>query len=119
MNKSKKNIDFGSLCLDFGWTPKYSRNDMIDISIEESKEIGNELGVDWKQVILSEFHMGINVEREHGTIFRKSNITNDEIHLSALIALAHLQEGKHYYSYLKEMEEKMDKYDEKPSSVFL
>ena len=109
---------FGELCLEFKWVPLYDSSDN-GISLDLAKEIGDDLGVDWNQVDINQFAYGIYIEKEHGTKFGRSNITNDELHLSALIALAHLAEGKHYYTYLKEMEEKMEKFDTKPSHIFL
>lgn len=96
---------------------KYANKE--DITLEYAKEIGDDLGVDWKNVDLNEFGTGLIVELEHGKIASTTNITDNEIHLTALIALAHLREGQHYYTYLKQMEEAMDKHDTKPSRIFL
>lgn len=114
----ENNKNFGELCLQFSWQP-IKMNPNQKISSEMAKKIGDDLGVDWDNVILEEFHMGVNVEMEHGTMHGLSNITNDEIHVAGLIALAHLVEGKHYYTWLKQLEEYMDANDTKPNSVFL
>ena len=39
-----------------------------------------------------EFLEGINIELEHGTINSKTNVTNDDLIVTAKIALAHLNE---------------------------
>lgn len=57
------------------------------------------------KVDLNEFHMGLNVELEHGAKSLKTNVTNDNPHMTAQIALAHLNEFPDYYTRLKKMEE--------------
>ena len=41
---------------------------------------------------------GMNIEREHGLISPKTNVTNDDIITTAKIALAHLNEFPNYYN---------------------
>ena len=41
---------------------------------------------------------GMNIEKEHGTINPKTNVTNDDIITTAKIALAHLNEFPNYYN---------------------
>lgn len=41
---------------------------------------------------------GINIETEHGNINSKTNVTNDDLILTAKIALAHLNEFPNYYN---------------------
>ena len=41
---------------------------------------------------------GINVELEHGTINPNTNVTNDDLIMTAKIALAHLNEFPNYYN---------------------
>lgn len=45
-----------------------------------------------------EFLEGINIELEHGTISPKTNVTNDNLIITAKIALAHLNEYPNYYN---------------------
>lgn len=45
-----------------------------------------------------EFLEGINIELEHGKINSKTNVTNDNLILTAKIALAHLNEYPNYYN---------------------
>jgi hypothetical protein len=47
-------------------------------STEEAKRIGNELGIDWSQLDLEEFRMGLEVELEHGTRDPETNVTYDD-----------------------------------------
>ena len=55
---------------------------------------------------MKEFMMGLNVELEHGTISPATNVTNDDLIMTAKIVLAHLNELPNYYTLLEEMEEK-------------
>ena len=41
---------------------------------------------------------GINIELEHGTINPMTNVTNDDLEMTAKIALAHLNEYSNYYN---------------------
>ncbi len=53
----------------------------------------------------------LNVELEHGRKFGViTNITNDNLDLTFRIVLAHITEFPNYYTYLKQMESKLDKY---------
>lgn len=47
---------------------------------------------------------GMNVELEHGTVNRFTNITNDDPILTCKIALAHLLENPNYYTKLKQLD---------------
>lgn len=74
-------------------------------SLEDAKNIGNKLNVDWEKYDENEFHIGLNVELEHGKRFPKWNVTDDDPIKTAKIALAHLEELPNYYTLLKDMEE--------------
>ena len=56
------------------------------------------LGVAFDKFTLDEFLTGLNIELEHGTIHLKTNVTNDDLILTAKIALAHLNEFPNYYN---------------------
>jgi hypothetical protein len=58
-----------------------------------------------KDVDFDELLTGLNVELEHGTINSETNITNDDLILTAKIAIAHLREDPKYYTKLKKIEE--------------
>jgi hypothetical protein len=74
----------------------------------EAKRIGDSLGVDWDQVDLEQFRMGLLVELEHGTRDPETNVTDDDVSLTGKIALAHLKEFPDYYTRLAEMEAEAD-----------
>ncbi len=79
-------------------------------SSEEAKRIGDSLGLDWGQVDLEQFRMGLQVELEHGTRDPETNVTGDDLSLTGKIALAHLREFPDYYTRLAEMEAEADTY---------
>jgi len=73
-------------------------------SSDEAKRIGDSLGLDWDQVDVEQFRMGLLVELEHGTRDPETNVTNDDMILTGKIALAHLKEFPDYYTRLAELE---------------
>ena len=79
-------------------------------SSDEAKHIGDSLGLDWDQVDLEQFRMGLLVELEHGTRDPETNVTGDDPSLTAKIALAHLREFPDYYTRLAELEAEADTY---------
>lgn len=79
-------------------------------SPDEAKQIGDQLGIDWTQVDLEEFRMGISVELEHGTHDPETNVTDDNKILTGKIALAHLREFPDYYTRLEKLEAEAEEY---------
>lgn len=77
---------------------------------EEAKRIGDQLGIDWKQVDLEEFRMGMAVELEHGTHDPKTDVTHDDPLLTGKIAWAHINEFPDYYTRLEKMEGEAERY---------
>lgn len=77
---------------------KFSKN--------EAKEIGDKIGVNWDEIDLNEFRMGLSVELEHGKLCSKTNITDDNEEMTGKIAHIHLIELKNYYTLLHKMEKK-------------
>ena len=78
-------------------------------SSDEAKRIGDSLGLDWDQVDLEQFRMGLLVELEHGSRDPETNVTDDDVSLTGKIALAHLKEFPDYYIRLANMEAEADK----------
>jgi hypothetical protein len=74
------------------------------VSREEARKIGNRLGIDWQQVDLEQLRRGLEVELEHGARDPQTNVTNDDLDLTAKIAWAHLKEIRDYYTRLDAME---------------
>jgi len=73
-------------------------------STEEARWAGEQLGIDWNVYDIEQFRMGLEVELEHGLTDPVTNITNDDLTMTAKIALAHLREIPDYYTRLKKME---------------
>ena len=56
------------------------------------------LNITFDKFTPEEFLDGINIELEHGTINNKTNVTNNNLLVTAKIALAHLNEFPNYYN---------------------
>jgi hypothetical protein len=75
------------------------------ISSEQAKEIGDKLGVDWNEIDLEQFRMGIMVEFEHGVRKeQQTDVTGNDLLITGKIAWVHLKELPDYYTRLKKMQ---------------
>ena len=72
---------------------------------EEARRVGDLIRINWSEVDLEQFRMGLEVELEHGVRNVVTNVTNDDLLLTGKIALAHLLELPDYYTRLMRMEE--------------
>ncbi len=74
---------------------------------EEARRFGAEIGIDWgsSPFNVEEFRAGMDVELEHGLHDPETNVTDDDPHVTARIARAHLNEFPDYYTRLGRMEE--------------
>lgn len=77
---------------------------------EEAQKIGSTIGIDWSKYDVEEFRMGLSVELEHGSHDPQTNVTNDDLTMTAKIAFAHMKEIPDYYSRLKKMETEGEAY---------
>lgn len=79
---------------------------------EEARRIGSEIGIDWggSPFPVEEFRAGMDVELEHGLHDERTNVTDDDPHTTAKIALAHLNEFPDYYTRLEHMEGEAEAY---------
>ena len=66
--------------------------------IKDILDVANELNIDFTKFSLNDFITGINIELEHGLIDLETNVTNNNLLLTAKIALAHLNEFNDYYN---------------------
>jgi hypothetical protein len=73
----------------------------------EARAIGEEIGIDWAASPFDseQLRIGMNVELEHGLHDAVTNVSDDDPHVTAKIALAHLKEFPDYYTRLERMEE--------------
>jgi len=83
---------------------------MKKFSLKEAKKVGDKLRVSWKDFDARQFRDGMNVELEHGTVHKETNITNDNPIMTGKIALAHLNEFHDYYYRLEKLEKEAKKY---------
>jgi len=81
-----------------------------NFSAKESKEIGEKLGVKWDKFDVEQFRMGLDVELEHGTRTKITNVTDDDPLMTGKIAYAHLLEFPYYYDRLDKLEKDADAY---------
>lgn len=79
---------------------------------EEARAAGERIGIDWarSRFDLEQFRMGMDVELEHGTQDAETNVTDDDVDVTAKIARAHLNEFPDYYSRLAVMESDAEAY---------
>ena len=76
-------------------------------SIEEARQIGEAIGIDWGSSAfdVDQFRRGLDVELEHGLHDFGTNVTDDDPFVTGKIARAHLNEFPDYYTRLEQMEE--------------
>jgi len=77
-------------------------------TLEEAKNVGEQLGVDWSRFDVEQFRRGMEVELEHGLAELTTNVTNDDPLMTGKIALAHLNELSDYYTRLDKMEKEAE-----------
>jgi hypothetical protein len=75
-----------------------------EFTVEEAREIGDQIGVEWSVIPIEAFRVGLSVELEHGSHDPQTNVTNDDPTATGKIALAHLKEFADYYTRLTKME---------------
>ena len=71
---------------------------------------GDKLGVNWEAVSVETLQLGMCIEFEHGYVNRRTNVSNNDLKITAKIALAHLVEFPDYYRRLERMEASAKKY---------
>lgn len=79
---------------------------------DQAREAGERIGIDWNasRFDVEQFRMGMDVELEHGTHDPDTNVTDDDVVVTAKIARAHLNEFPDYYSRLAVMEAEAEAY---------
>ena len=81
-------------------------------TVEQARVMGERIGIDWatSPFDVEQLRMGMDVELEHGTRDLATNVTDDDLTVTAKIARAHLNEFPDYYSRLAVMETEADAY---------
>ena len=75
-------------------------------TLDEARAIGATIGIDWTSspFDVEQFHMGLEVELEHGAHDPETDVTGDDPTVTGKIAWAHLKEFADYYTRLAVME---------------
>ena len=66
--------------------------------IEDAMYVTNKLNIKFDKFSIDDLLEGINIESEHGSVNSETNVTDDNLILTAKIALAHLNEFPNYYN---------------------
>lgn len=66
-------------------------------NINDAVNIANKLNIKFDKFSIKDFLTGLNIELEHGKVNPLTNVTNDDLEITAKIALAHLNEYPNYY----------------------
>ncbi|HST32144.1 MAG TPA: DUF5661 family protein [Solirubrobacteraceae bacterium] len=81
-------------------------------STDDARAAGERIGIDWatSPFDVEQFRTGMDVELEHGTQDLETNVTDDDVTVTAKIARAHLNEFPDYYTRLAVMEAEAEEY---------
>jgi hypothetical protein len=79
-------------------------------SLETSLDIAKQLNINLKVVPLKTWKIAMKIELEHGKVYTKTNVTDDDLLKTGKIALAHLLEDIYYYQRLEKMEKEAKKF---------
>ena len=88
-------------------------------TISDAITVANELGIVFDKFSIKDLITGLNIELEHGYVNPVTNVTNNDLMMTAKIALAHLMEFPNYYNEdygLPAMERELEKKLEQESS---
>ena len=67
-------------------------------NMNDTLYVASILNIKFDKYTLEEFLDGINIESEHGKVNPSTNVTNDDLLITAKIVLAHLNEFPNYYN---------------------
>jgi DNA-directed RNA polymerase alpha subunit len=87
-------------------------SDESHFTADEAKKTGQRIGIDWttSSFDVEQLRMGMDIELEHGKQDPETNVTDDDVVVTAKIARAHLNEFPDYYSRLAVMEAEAESY---------
>ncbi len=80
------------------------------ISSDEAKCIGDSLYIDWNQVDLEQFRLGLIGNKKRAATNSEAGLIDDGVLLSAKIVLAHLQEFPDYFNRLEKLRAEANDY---------
>ena len=67
-------------------------------SMKDAIDIAKKLNINFTKFSEEDFLTGINIELEHGLVSPATNVTNNDLEMTAKIAIAHLNEFPNYYN---------------------
>ena len=67
-------------------------------TVNDVLRVAKILNVDFSKFSLDDFIAGIDIEFEHGLVNPLTNVTNNDLLMTAKLALAHLNEYPNYYN---------------------
>lgn len=70
------------------------------ITVNEARKILQHVNTDKMKIPLEDFKIGLEVELEHGLMFKQYNVTNNHPILTGKIVMAHFMEMLDYYKRL-------------------
>lgn len=87
-------------------------SEKVHFTSEQARSAGAQIGIDWarSRFEVEEFRAGMDVELEHGTQDPATNVTDNDLAVTAKIARAHLNEFPDYYTRLAIMESEAQAY---------
>jgi len=87
-------------CAELGISDWSVRED-TSVPVEEAKVVFQKVAPPEMGIDLEEFRKGLEIELEHGTMFREANVTNNHPILTGMIVVAHFKEMLDYYLRLE------------------
>lgn len=80
------------------------------ISSDEAKRIGESLHVDWEQVDLEDFRLGLMRKLKQEAIDTENGLTYDSVLLAGKIVQSHMEEFPDYFTRLERLKAEVDEY---------
>lgn len=71
------------------------------VTLNEAKRILREIDSYGMKIEPEQFRIGLDVELEHGTMYKEANVTNNHPVITGMIVLAHMKESLDYYRRLE------------------
>jgi len=81
------------------------------VTIKEARRILKEIDTGGMKIEPEQFRIGLEVELEHGTMYKEANVTNNHPVITGKIVLAHMRESLDYYKRLEIAELEGDLYE--------
>lgn len=83
---------------------------MVKITKNIALNLAHKYFIDLRKIPIKDWKFALQVELEHGTKHKLTNVTDNDLDLTAKIVIAHLLEFPDYYVRLKEMEREAELY---------